>query len=98
MLLLNLIRNVIHKTYLYQKQDHLRESQQDAESYKKKTEATLLANENLVLSISTVELQDARRQKVSKLIEDLRKHQRKEQFLKDMSQKKEINKFSEESK
>ena len=49
------------------------------------------------LSISTLKLQDARRQnKVTKLIEML-ENQHKEQFLKDMNQKQEINKFSEES-
>ena len=45
-----------------------------------------------------VKLQDARQQNnVTKLIEMFEKHQRKEQFLKDVSQKPEINKFSEES-
>ena len=45
-----------------------------------------------------MKLQDARRQnKVTKLIEMFEKHQHKEQFLKDMSHKQEINKFSEES-
>ena len=49
-------------------------------------------------SISTVNLQDAPRQNnVTKLIEMFEKHQHKEQFLKDMSQKQEINTFSEES-
>ena len=43
-------------------------------------------------------LQDARRQNnVTKLIELFEKHQHKEQFFEDMSQKQEINKFSEES-
>ena len=73
------------------------ESQQDGESYGK-TEATLLTTEFLVFSISTVKLQDARRQNnVTKLIEMFERHQHQEQFLKDMSQKQEINKFSEES-
>ena len=50
------------------------------------------------ISISTVKLQDARRQNnVTKLIEMFEKHQHKEQFLKDMSQKQVINRFSEES-
>ena len=50
------------------------------------------------ISISTVKLQDARRQNnVTKLIEMSEKHRHKEQFLKDMSQKQEINKFNEES-
>ena len=45
-----------------------------------------------------MKLQDARRQNnVTKLAEILKKHQHKEQFLKDMSQKQEINRFSEES-
>ena len=42
--------------------------------------------------------QDARRHNnVTKLIEMFEKHQQKEQFLKDMCQKQEINRFSEES-
>ena len=45
-----------------------------------------------------MKLQDARRQhNVTKLIEMFEKHRHEEQFLKDMSQKQEINKFSEES-
>ena len=45
-----------------------------------------------------MKLQDARRQNnVTKLIEMFEKHHHKEQFLKDMSQRQEINKFSEES-
>ena len=52
----------------------------------------------LGISISTVKLQDARRQNnVTKLIEMFEKHQHNEQFLKDMSKKQEINRFSEES-
>ena len=44
------------------------------------------------------ELQDARRQNnVTKLMEMFEKHQHKEQFFEDMSQKQEINKFGEES-
>ena len=50
------------------------------------------------MSISTVELQDARRQnKVTKLSEKFAKHQHKKQFLEDMSQTQEIKRFSEES-
>ena len=46
-----------------------------------------------------MKLQDARRQNnVTKLIEMFEKHRHKEQFLKDMSQKQEINRFSEESR
>ena len=49
-------------------------------------------------SISTVKMQDARRQNnVTKHIEMFEKHQHEEQFLKDMSPKQEINSFSEES-
>ena len=45
-----------------------------------------------------MKLQDAQRQNhVTKLIEMFEKHQHKEQFLKDMSQKQEINRFGEES-
>ena len=73
------------------------ESQQDAESYGK-PEATLLTTEYLGISISTAKLQDARRQNnVTKLIEMFEKQWHKEQFLKDMSQTQEINRFSEES-
>ena len=66
------------------------ESQQDMESYgevrSNTTDCRILG-----FSISTVKLQDARRQNyVTKL-------QHKEQFLKDMSHKQEINRFSEES-
>ena len=80
-----LIRKVVHKIYLYKKQDHL-------------------GNRNKMrrvpgISISTVKLQDARRQNnVTKLIEMFeKKHRHKKQFLKDTSQKQEINRFSEES-
>ena len=49
-------------------------------------------------SISTVKLHDARRHNnLTKLIEMFEKHQQKEQFFKDMTQKQEINRFSEES-
>ena len=45
-----------------------------------------------------MKLQGARRQNnVTKLIEMFEKYQHKEQFLKDMSQKQDINRFSEES-
>ena len=73
------------------------ESQQDAESYGE-TRSNTADYRIAGTSISTVKLQDARRQNnVTKLIEMFGKHQHKEQFLKDMSQKQEINKFSEES-
>ena len=73
------------------------ESQQDAESYSETRSNT--ADQRIPgFSISTVKLQDARRQNnVTKLIEMFGKHRHKEQFLEDMSQKQEINKFSEES-
>ena len=46
-----------------------------------------------------MKLQDARRQNnFTKLIEMFEKHQHKEQFLKDMSQKQKINRFSEITK
>ena len=49
-------------------------------------------------TISTVTLQDARRQNnVTELIEMFEKHEHKGQFLEDMSQKQKINSFSEES-
>ena len=73
------------------------ESQQDAESHGE-TRSNTADCRILGFSISTVKLQDARRQnKVTKLIEMFEKHQHKEQLLEDMSQKQEINKFSEES-
>ena len=73
------------------------ESQQDAESYGE-TRSNTADYRILGISISTVKLQDARRQNnVTKLIEMFEKHQHKEQVLKDMSQKQEINRFSEES-
>ena len=77
-LFLKLIRKVIHKIYLHKKQDHLgnRNKMQTATG---KPEAT------------PVKLQDARRQhNVTILIKMFEKHQDKEQFLKDMSQKQEI--------
>ena len=45
-----------------------------------------------------MKLQDARRQNnVTKLVDMFEKHRHMEQFLNDISQKQEINKFSEES-
>ena len=73
------------------------ESQQDAESHGE-TRSNTADFRIPGKSISTVKLQDARRQNnVTKLIEMLERHQHKEQFLEDMSQKQEINRFSEES-
>ena len=73
------------------------ESQQDAQSYGE-TRSNTADYRTLGISISTVKLQDARRQNnVTKLSEMFEKHQHKEQFLKDMSQKQEINRLSEES-
>ena len=74
------------------------ESQRDAESYGETRSNT--ANYRVPgISISTVKLLDARRQNnVTKLIEMIeKKHQPKEQFLKDVSQEQEINRFSEDS-
>ena len=73
------------------------ELQQEAETYGKTRSNT--ADCGIPgISISTVKMQDARRQNnVTKLIEMFERHEHKEQFLKDMSQKLEINKFSEES-
>ena len=74
-----------------------RESEQDAESYGETRSST--ADYRVPgISISTVKLQDARPQNnVTKIIETFEKHQHKEHFLEDMSEKQEINKFSEES-
>ena len=73
------------------------ESQQDAES-NGETRSNTGDYRIPGISISTVKLQDAQRQNnVTKLIEMFEKHQHKEQSLKDMNQKQEINKFSEES-
>ena len=80
---LKLIRKVVHKIYLYRKQDHLgnRNKMRRATG---KPQATLLTTEYLVYR-STVKLQDARRQNnVTKLIEMFEKHQHKEQFFKDV--------------
>ena len=72
-------------------------SQQDAEC-NGETRSNTADYRVFGLSISTVKLQDARRQNnVTKVIEMFEKHQHEEQFLKDMSQKQEINRFSEES-
>ena len=73
------------------------ESQQDAESHGE-TRSNTGDYRILGISISTVKLQDARRQNnVTKLIEMFEKHQHKEQFFKGMSQQQEINRPSEES-
>ena len=73
------------------------ESQQDAESYGE-TRSNTADYRAPGIPISTVKLQDARRQNnVTKLIEIFEKHQHKEQLLEDMSQKQEINRISEES-
>ena len=86
-LLLKLIRNVVHKIYLYKKQDHL----VNGNKMRRATgnpEATLLTTEYLVY--------ESQRWSCRMHCECSKKHQHKEQFLKDMSQK-EINKFSEQS-
>ena len=73
------------------------ESQHDAESCGE-TRSNTADYRIPSMSISTVKLQDARRQNnVTKLIVMFEKYQHKEQFFKDMSQKQEINKFSKES-
>ena len=73
------------------------ESQQDAES-DGETRSNTADYRMPDVSISAVRLRDARRQNdVTELIEMFEKHQHREQFLKDVSQKQEINKFSEES-
>ena len=73
------------------------ESEQDAESYGETRSNT--ADYGVPgFSTSTVKLQDAQRQNnVTKLIEMFEKHRQKKQFLKGMSEKQEMNKFSEES-
>ena len=89
-LILKFIRKVVHKIYLYKKQDHLanRHKMRRATSKPEATQQT----------ISTEKLQDARwPNDVTKLIEMFERHQHKEQFFEDMSRKQEINKFSEES-
>ena len=73
------------------------ESHQDAKSYGEAQSNTADCRVPGI-SISPVKLQDARRQNnVTKLVEMFEKHQHEEQFLKDMSQKQETNRFSEES-
>ena len=63
------------------------ESQQDAESYGE-TRSNTAEYRIPGISISTVKLQDARRQNnATKLIDMFEKHQHKEHFFKDMSQK-----------
>ena len=63
------------------------EFQQEAESYGE-TRSNTADYRILGIPISTVKLQDARRQhNVTKLIEMFERHEHKEQFLKDMSQK-----------
>ena len=52
----------------------------------------------LGIPLSTVEQQDAKRENMVKtLIEKFEKHQRKESYIKDLSQTQKINKFSKES-
>ena len=73
------------------------ESEQDAESCGE-TRSSTADHRVPGMSISTVKLQDARRQNnVTKNNEMFEKHQHKDHFLEDMSEKQEINKFSEES-
>ena len=73
------------------------ESHQDGESYGE-TRSNTADYRVPGISISPVKLQDARRQNnVTKLVEMFEKHQHEEQFLKDMNQKQEINRYSEES-
>ena len=87
---------MLHKIYFYKKQDHLgnrnKMRRATGETRSNTADCRILAK-----TVSTVKLQDARRQNnVTKLIEMFEKHQHKEQFPKDMSQKQEINRFSEE--
>ena len=73
------------------------ESHQDAESYGE-TRSNTADYRILGISISTVKLQDARRQNnVTKLFEMFENNQHKERLFEDVSQKQEINRFSEES-
>ena len=69
------------------------ESQQDAENYGE-TRSNTADYRVPGVSTSTVKLQDAQRQNVTKLIKMFEKHQHKEEFPKDTSQQQEINKFS----
>ena len=91
-LFLTLIRNVIHKIYLYKKQNHLgnRNKMRRATG---KPEATQLTAEYLYIDLNG----DRQQNKVTKLIGMFGKHPHNEQFLKDMSLKQKINKYSEES-
>ena len=73
------------------------ESQQDAEIFGE-TRSNTADYRVPGISISTVKLQDTRRQNnVTKLVEMFEKHRHKKQFLKDMCQKQERHRFSEES-
>ena len=73
------------------------ESEQDVESCGE-TRSSTADCRVLGISISTVKLQDAQRQNnVTRNNEMFEKHQHKDHFLEDMSEKQEINKFSEES-
>ena len=73
------------------------ESEQDVESCGE-TRSSTADCRVLGISISTVKLQDAQRQNnVTRNNEMFEKQQHKDHFLEDMSEKQEINKFSEES-
>ena len=73
------------------------ESQQDAVSYGE-TRSNTADCRIPGIPISPVKLQDARRQNdVTKLFEMFEKHQHKEQFIQDVSQKQEVKSFSEET-
>ena len=73
------------------------ESQNDAKSCGE-TRSNIVDYRVPGISLSTMKHQDVRRQnKVKKLIEMFEKHQHKEKFLKDLSQKQKISRFSEES-
>ena len=96
-LFLTLLRKENHKIFLYKKQDHSGNRNNIWRNREKSVETLL-----------TIEYQEYRYQRwncrvhdvkitSTKLIEMFEKHQHKEQFLKDMSQKQEINTFSEES-
>ena len=88
---------MVHEISLYKKQDHLG-NHNKMRGELRHTRSNTADYRVPGLSIWTVKLQDARRQKnVTKLIEMFEKHRHKEQFLKVTSQKQEINRFSEES-
>ena len=73
------------------------ETQSDAQSFRE-TGCNIVDYRIPGISISTVQEQDEQRQhKVAQLIEMFESHKHKDQFLKDMSQKKKINRFSEAS-